>query len=182
MGKFFFSWPCVLNLTQHLFYLCVTAVACKRPWSVYQKCRKCTFLTQWNQSWLTLLSRPIREMSSLSTGSVISACWATVDWSLPKEWNWCTWADLHLEKKLESLPVRRIPPQPQISVVCCNVYTFEGLGLWCVASMVEIRVGLCCRVWETTGWNCEVWSQLSGRCMVSDTFIQLDYVLLPLCN
>ena len=28
--------------------------------------------------------------------TVISACWATVDWFWPKMWNWCVWADLHL--------------------------------------------------------------------------------------
>ena len=30
---------------------------------------------------------------------VISARWATVDWSLHKEWNWCAQANLHFTKK-----------------------------------------------------------------------------------
>ena len=44
-----------------------------------------------------------------------------------------------------------------------------------------MRVGLCCRVWETTSWNCEVWSQLSGRCTVSKTFLRLDRALQQWC-
>ena len=36
-----------------------------------------------------------REFSA----TVISTCWTTVDWSWPKEWNCCAWADLRLRKK-----------------------------------------------------------------------------------
>ena len=35
----------------------------------------------------------------INKATVISACWATVDWSWPKMWNWCVQADLHLKKK-----------------------------------------------------------------------------------
>ena len=31
--------------------------------------------------------------------SVISVCWASVDWTWSKEWNWCARAYLHLNKK-----------------------------------------------------------------------------------
>ena len=31
--------------------------------------------------------------------TIISACWATVDWSWPKEWNLCAQAKLHFKKK-----------------------------------------------------------------------------------
>ena len=30
--------------------------------------------------------------------TVVSACWATVDWSWPKEWNQCGRADFHFKK------------------------------------------------------------------------------------
>ena len=38
--------------------------------------------------------QPVREHST----TVISARWATVDWSWPTKWNWCACADLHLKK------------------------------------------------------------------------------------
>ena len=43
-------------------------------------------------TWRSLWTR-----QRLST--VVSARWATVDWSKPKEWNWCARADLHFKKK-----------------------------------------------------------------------------------
>ena len=40
-------------------------------------------------------TQAVREHSD----TVVSARLATVDWSLPKEWNWCARANLHLKKK-----------------------------------------------------------------------------------
>ena len=34
-----------------------------------------------------------------SLSKSFSACWATVDWSWPKVWDQCLWADFHLKKK-----------------------------------------------------------------------------------
>ena len=68
-------------------------------------------MTQWSLSRLTaiqaLVLEPMMETSSHTTqqlirvclSTVISACWATLDWSWSKKWNWCLQADLHLEKK-----------------------------------------------------------------------------------
>ena len=41
-----------------------------------------------------------------SLSSVISVCWATVDWTWSKEWNWCAQTDLHLNKKKKKKKVR----------------------------------------------------------------------------
>ena len=43
----------------------------------------------------SILLRVLRECSV----TVISACWATVDWYWPKEWNKCAQANLHFKKK-----------------------------------------------------------------------------------
>ena len=68
-----------------------------------------TPLTQWSRSGLTMpLSRhsvgPVRKWAHMqfireNLVTVISAHWATVDWSWPKEWNKCAWPNLHFKKK-----------------------------------------------------------------------------------
>ena len=62
------------------------------------------------------------QLTGEHSATVILARRATVDWSWPKKWNWCAWADLHLKKKKKiaggkwmtfppkSLQVRKMPP------------------------------------------------------------------------
>ena len=66
-----------------------------------------TPLTQWSQSGLTMLSRysvgtcqgnKFTCNSSGNSQPVISAHWATLDWSWAKKWDWCAQTDLHLKK------------------------------------------------------------------------------------
>ena len=76
-----------------------------------------TTLTQWGRSGLTMpLSRhsvgtysenELTHISSGNTWSVVSARWATVDWSWPKEWNKCVWANLHFKKKKKKKKERK---------------------------------------------------------------------------
>ena len=109
------SQLCMLTLMWCPFYPCVTTVTCKRPQSFCQSTggrlhlNMLTPFTQRSWSELTmLLSRhsvgTYQEMSSrklVKEHSVtdISAHWAIVDWSWPKEWNLCARADLHFKKK-----------------------------------------------------------------------------------
>ena len=47
--------------------------------------------------------------------TVVPACWATLDWSWPKEWNWCVLAALHMKKEEKSMSGQWIAePSPQI--------------------------------------------------------------------
>ena len=109
------SQLCMLTFMWCPFYPCVTTVTCKRPQSFCQSTggrlhlNMLTPFTQRSWSELTmLLSRhsvgTYQEMSSrklVKEHSVtdISAHWAIVDWSWPKEWNLCARADLHFKKK-----------------------------------------------------------------------------------
>ena len=63
-----------------------------------------------------ILWEPIRAMSSSQliredSATVISACSAIVDWSWPRKYNWCAWADLHL-KAQAGYELSNIPPNP----------------------------------------------------------------------
>ena len=94
------SQICVLTLIRCQFHPRNTAVACKRPGHSAKSTggrlhlNKHTPLTWWSQSWLTMpLSRhsmgTIQETAHTQLirkhwVTVISACWATVDWSWPK--------------------------------------------------------------------------------------------------
>ena len=100
------SQLCVLTLTQSLFNPCVTAVACKRPRSFCLKCRwqvtpRHTYTHDPMKSgWAdyatvqadsgTVQTYPESSPTQLvrdHSSTVVSARWATVDWSWPKEWN-----------------------------------------------------------------------------------------------
>ena len=120
------------------FYLvssppCVTAVAHKRSESFCQKCRwQVTpehlyildpMISEWAdravQAWFGNLSGKRAHMQLIREhlATVISACWATVDWQWHKEWNFCVQADLHLlRKKKEGKMGNKSPnlPIPQI--------------------------------------------------------------------
>ena len=126
------------------FHPGVTTVACKRPQPFCQKCRWQTTpkhaRTLPSKVGVGLLCHcpgtvwePVRRWACTQLvkehlATVISACWATVDWSWPKEWNWCVQADLHFKKKKvlvgndsSTLPpkfwhVRKMQPPPQF---CC---------------------------------------------------------------
>ena len=65
-------------------------------------------LTQRSRSGLTMLSvrvgtfpgkRVHTQLVRVPSSTVVSACWATVDWSWPKERNWCAGAHLHFPRK-----------------------------------------------------------------------------------
>ena len=43
--------------------------------------------------------------------TVVSARWTTVDWSWPKEWNWCARTDFHFSKKSRRGTIHRTLPQ-----------------------------------------------------------------------
>ena len=65
--------------------------------------------------------KPIREISSQSLqlirehlSTIISACWATVDWFLPEEWNWCVKHNLNNNKKVRAGRDWIIKPSPKI--------------------------------------------------------------------
>ena len=68
-----------------------------------------TSLTQRNWSGLTTLSkhrvgtyqgkRAHTQLVREHSATVVSARWATTDWSWPKKWNWCATADLHFKQK-----------------------------------------------------------------------------------
>ena len=44
------------------------------------------------------------QLIRVHSGRVISARWATVGWSWPKEWNWCAQANLRFKKKKDKSP------------------------------------------------------------------------------
>ena len=48
-----------------------------------------------------LLCQLLQSLSLVSAtpSTVVWTRWAAVDWSRPKKWNWCMWADLHLKNK-----------------------------------------------------------------------------------
>ena len=49
----------------------------------------------WKLIWKQAHTQLVREHSA----TVVSAHWATVDWSWLKEWNQCMWANLHFKKQ-----------------------------------------------------------------------------------
>ena len=109
------SQLCVLTLIQCLFQPHVTAVARKIPRSFCQKCKwqvtpkhAYTFdptKSEWaDYAAVQALCGKIRKRAHTQhfrehSVTVISAHWATVDWSWPEEWNYCAWASLHFKKK-----------------------------------------------------------------------------------
>ena len=92
---------CVLSFIWCPFSPHITTAACKRPRSFCKKCRlhlkTPTPVTHpsWNGLTMPLSTNSVwifQETSSHETrqgtlGPVLSACWATADWSWPKEWN-----------------------------------------------------------------------------------------------
>ena len=56
--------------------------------------------------------------------TVISARWATVDWSWPKEWKWCAHANLHLKKKKSADGEWIVQQSPKI-LACEETATFH---------------------------------------------------------
>ena len=133
------SQLCVLTLIRCPFHPHVKAVAHTRSQSFCQKCRwqvtaKHTYtLDPTKLEWAdyaavqalsgNLLGNELMSNSSGNTRSVVSACWATMDWSWPKEWNQCVQANFHFKKKRpagnellnilpKSLHARKKPPPP----------------------------------------------------------------------
>ena len=49
--------------------------------------------------WEPIRKRSHTQLVRKQSVTVVSARWATVDWSWPKEWIWCARASLHLLKK-----------------------------------------------------------------------------------
>ena len=112
----FQAWPCII-LTHHHhphfpfhhqpfpFQPHVTAVACKRPQSFCQKCRRQftpehAYKHPWHikvgvdwlcrcpaRVWESIRKRAHMQLVREHSVTVVSAHWATVDWSWTKEWN-----------------------------------------------------------------------------------------------
>ena len=105
----------VVDLIRWPFHPRVTAVARKRPWSFCRKCRwqftpKHAYTLDPTKSgwahcrcpgrvWESIRKRAHTQLVRIHSVTVVSASWATVDWSRPKEWNYCARANLHLKKK-----------------------------------------------------------------------------------
>ena len=95
---------CVPTLIRCPFHPHVTAMACKRTWLFYQKCRwqvtqKHTYAFVWPNVvgvgwlcccpgivWEPIMKRAHAQLIREHSATVISARWATLDWSWPKEW------------------------------------------------------------------------------------------------
>ena len=99
---FFSKVNSVLTLILCPFHLLVTVVAHKRPWSFCKKCRwqvtpkRAYTLAPSKLGWLCSCPgkvwESIRKWAHMQLirehlVTVVSAHWATVDWSWPKEWN-----------------------------------------------------------------------------------------------
>ena len=52
--------------------------------------------------WEPIRNRAHMQLVREHSVTVIYVHWATVDWSWPKEWNWCAQANLHFKKKKKS--------------------------------------------------------------------------------
>ena len=93
----------------------VTAVARKRPRSFCQKCRwqlnpntQTSLTYEVGVGWLCRCSgivwEPIKkrartQLARVQSATVVSARWATMDRSWPKEWNYCARANVYFKKK-----------------------------------------------------------------------------------
>ena len=95
----------------------------------------------WEPIWKQAHMQLVKEHSA----TVVPARWATVDWSWPKEWNYCAWANLHLKKKEKkcrwgmngwtfspkSSQARKqsppLSPQPDTSWWCCQSFNSSKL-------------------------------------------------------
>ena len=97
------------------FHPLVATVARKRPWSFCHKCRwqvtpkrihpwPNEVRVGWLCHCLGIVWEPYRKRAHMQlvrkhSVRVVSACWVSVDWSRPKEWNECAWAYLHFKNK-----------------------------------------------------------------------------------
>ena len=125
---------------QNLYQLHVLIICLGSSKSFYQKCRwqVTTCIHPWTNEvgvgWLChcrgLVWEPIWKWAHMqlvkeNSAMVVSAHWATVDWSRHKEWKWRAWANLHFkrEKKMQagnkwsnilqkSLQASKKPPPP----------------------------------------------------------------------
>lgn len=78
----------------------------------------------------------VRERSS----TLVSTQWASVDWSLPKMWNWCVRADLHLKKKMKHRVGQICRTFPHY-LACEDEATTPGrLDLLAVESLLETNI------------------------------------------
>ena len=136
-GIFFsrFNFLCWLLFSVHSTAV-VTAVACQRLRSFYQKCRwqvsskpaltqdpmKSVWTAHAVQAKCGNLERKLARKQRVGehSATVISVCWAIMDWSWHKEWNWCVWAELHLKNKTKRRWGLIWHTFPRILVVICK--------------------------------------------------------------
>ena len=82
----------------------------------------------------------IRKCSS----TVISVLWATLDWSWPKEWNQCVWADPHFKKKERKVQAENVLSNLLPRILVCKENPASVLVCSCnTAILVWSKVCLC---------------------------------------
>ena len=171
------SQLCVLTLIWCPFHPCVTAVARKRPHYSAKSAGGRLHLnthTPWTHGsqsgltrcpgrvWESIRKRAHTQLIREHLVTVISARWATVDWSWPKEWNYWVRPNLHLKKKKrkekkkrrQGMNCRTFSQNPRKEKATTNLWLgIEGLS---------------------TCWDCTVLRLL--HCMCSVVFLLRLYV------